>query len=196
MEIPCYKGVEAVMRLEMHSTMAQIGIVNKKPVQTIRQPKGEQSIKQVKAEMIVDRELPRVLIDQSQCFSEVGLKSVFELTRENAQLGYQHVLEEIGRIAEEGDQMAHIEDGRPLRTVLADIAEARAWRPVDITVDLLPKSRPKIEVTGHLYIDWKLGGAKLDYKPNKAITRYQPGDVNIYIKRWNNLEIHVVDEKV
>lgn len=196
MEVLCYQGVEAVMRLEMRSTMGQIGIENKKPVQTIRQPKGEQSIKQVKAKMIVDRELPRVHIDQRQCFSEVGLKTVSELSRENARLGRQHVMEEIARIAQEGNQMARIEDGRPLRTVIADIAEARAWRPVDITVDLLPKSRPKIEVTGHLNIDWKLGGAIINYKPNKAITRYQPGDVNIYVKRWHNLEINVVDKKV
>lgn len=184
------------MKIQMHSTMAQIGLENKKSVQTIRQPKGDLNIKQEKPEMIVDREIPHVIIDQSQCFAEVGLKRVTDVFKECAELGQQALFEEIGRIAQEGDRLARIEEGIDLRSLLADMAEERAWHSVDINIDIAPKSRPNIEVQGHLKVDWKLGGALIDYKPNKAITRYQPGDVNIYIKRWNKLDINVVDEKV
>ncbi|MFZ5753278.1 MAG: DUF6470 family protein [Bacillota bacterium] len=183
------------MRLQIHTTWAKIGINNIKPVQSIRRPRGEQSIQQIKAEMIIDQELPKVLIDQRQCFSEAGLKSPQELSDEYAQLGRKLVLEGTARRAEEGDRLGRIEDPIPFRTLIADMAEENAWPVIDFNIDFIPKSRPKIEVTGYLKIDWRLGGAVTEYKPRKAITQYQPGKVEIYLRQRGQIQISVIDEK-
>ena len=183
------------MRIQINSTPALIGIRNQRPVQTMEQPRGEQSIRQTKAEMIVDQELPRVHIDQSQCFAEVGLKSVMELAYEAAQLGRQAVLEGTARVAQEGDRMARLEDGASARAVLADLGEGNAYQVLDYNIDLAPKSRPRIEVTGHLKIDWKLGGVEHHYTPRQAITRYEPGKAEIYLRQWPSIEIRFLDIK-
>ncbi|HHV72112.1 MAG TPA: hypothetical protein GXX38_05805 [Clostridia bacterium] len=183
------------MGLQIETRPLLLGIKTQKPVQSLEQPRGEQDIRQVKAEMIIDREWPRVIIDQYECFAEAGLKGNLDLAREYAELGKRVVLEYTGRIAQEGDRFGRIEDGLPARAIVAEIAERNAWPEYDFNVDCIPKSRPKIEVVGHLNIDWRLGGAEIDYRPRKTIHYYQPGKANIYVRQWNSINIRHIDER-
>lgn len=184
------------MGLQISSTPALIGINNIKPIQHIEQPKGEQSIQQVPAKMHIDRELPKVVIDQYQCFAERGLKNSGDLARDNAQWAQKIAFEYIGRIAAEGDAFGRIEDGQSAYDVLADIASSNAWPQIDYNIGFIPKSRPKIDVTGHLSVSWELGKAIHDYKPQKAIHDYQTGKVEIYLRQKNSISIQYIDEKV
>ncbi len=183
------------MRLAIHTVWSRIGLNIKKPVQEILQPRGEQSIRQIKPQMTVERELPKVLIDQRRCFSEAGLKSPQELTDEYAALGRQAALEGTARRAEEGTRLGRIEDSLSLRELLAGMAEENTWPKIDFNIDFIPKSRPQIEVTGYLKIDWQLGKAITEYTPRKAVTRYQPGKVEVYLRQRGYVQINVVDEK-
>jgi hypothetical protein len=183
------------MGLEINTVRAQIGIDIQKPVQTLEQPKGEQQIEQIKAEMVLDWELPRVIIDQYQCFAEAGLKGNQDLFRDYGELGKTVVLEYTGRIALEGDQFGRIEDGRSAREVLAAISEENAWTELESNVDCIPKSRPEIDFSGHLNIDWKLGGARIAYRPNKPIHNYQPGKAVVYMKQWPSISIRYIDQR-
>ena len=172
--------------------MGQIGINTYNGNFDIRQPQGQLSIKQIKAEMRVDQELPQVIIDQYQCFAEAGLKNTIDLTKANAQWAYQKWIEGIGRRCQEGEMLAAIERGNPI----PDIAENNAYPIYDYNIDLMPKSRPSIDFTGYIDINWQLGGAEVNYQPQKPMIEYQRGKVDIYMEQWPNLEISYVDEKI
>lgn len=103
----------------------------------------------------INRKLPKVYIDQSQCFSESGLKGPIELTREEAKIGYKAALEGISRRVGEGDRMASIENNRP--AAIPEIAFQNSFDVKEFTFVSMPRSRPKIEVDGYLEIQWKEG---------------------------------------
>lgn len=184
------------MGLLIDTVPARIGINTTGSAQRLEQPGGEQKIKQVKAEMILDWELPRVVIDQYQCFAEAGLKGNQDMIRDYAELGENVVLEYTGRIACEGDQFARIEDGRSAREVLAQTARENTLTKQEFNIAAVPQSRPRIEVTGHLNIGWRRGGAVIDYRPSRVVHNYQPGKVEIYLKQLNKIRIRYLDQRV
>lgn len=183
------------MPLSITTIKGQIGIKTTNAYLDIRQPKGEQSIRQVKPQMIVDRELPKVLIDQSQPFSEAGRKSWAEFAAEYAQLGRQQALEGIARIVDDGNRMAQIQ--RKMPDAIPEIAFKNAMpKQHEFNFALMPTSRPKIEVTGHLNIDWQLGGVEHSYTPRKPVAEYSPGKAEIYMKQYPDIEIKYVDTRI
>lgn len=180
--------------LSITSVKGQIGINTINARLDISQPKGEQSLRQIKPKMTIDKEHPKVLIDQSECFSEIGLKSRDEFMREYAELGKQGALEAIARICEDGDRMAQIHKKMP--PAIPEIAEKNATPPMrEFNIDFIPKSRPKIEVTGSLDINWQLGGIEYSYEPRKPMVTYNPGKVEIYMKKYPELDIKFIDDR-
>jgi len=98
-------------------------------------------------------EMPRLIIDQSQCFKECGLKNFSDVTREGAELGQRRALEYMGEIAEQGNRMAHIELNRP---VIAEIALEKAMKEVkDFNITFIPQSRPTFDVQVEVSSDWR-----------------------------------------
>lgn len=183
------------MPLSITTIKGQIGIKTTNAYLDMRQPKGEQSIKQIKPQMIIDRELPKVLIDQSQPFSEAGRKSWAEFAAEYAQLGRQQALESIGRIVEDGNRMAQIQNRMP--DAIPEIALKNSTpKQHEFDFALMPTSRPKIEVTGYLNIDWQLGGVEYSYTPRKPVADYHPGKAEIYMKQYPKTEIRYIDNRV
>lgn len=161
----------------------------------IEQPKGEQSITQIPPRMEIDRELPKVIIDQYQCFAEAGLKNYRDLTLDNVQFAKQKVAEAISRIISDGRRMASIENNMP--EAIPELAKRNSQKPEkQFIFDLIPKSRPKIDVTGHLNINWQLGKADINYRPVKPNIDYQRGSVDIYLKQRPSIEINFIDEKI
>lgn len=166
------------MSLNVSTRMPQLQIKTINARLEIQQPKGELLISQTKPTMIVDRQLPRVLIDQSQQFSEAGLKKWHELIDEYVQLGRQQALKGIARIVEDGNRMAQIQ--RKMPEAIPELALKNSTPPkVEVNFDMIPKTRPKIEVEGYLNIDWQLGKVEINYIPKKPIVDYIPGRVDI-----------------
>lgn len=120
----------------------------------IRQPREPRTIEHQDARMFVEREFTVVEIDQSACFAEAGLKNALELSRENAELGRQAVLEGTARRAEEGDMLANIEAGF---SAIAEIAAQNMDTAKDFNIAFIPQSRPVINVTGSFRINWEMG---------------------------------------
>ncbi|WDV46123.1 DUF6470 family protein [Clostridiaceae bacterium M8S5] len=182
------------MKLSIRTTNAQLGIKTTNAQMNLRQPKGEQSIKQISPRFEVDCETPRVIIDQYQCFAESGLKSPSDLSKENTQLAKQKAIEGIRRRVENGNRLANIKVRMP--EALSEIA-ARNYYPQQRVFDVvtMPRSRPKIDVVGHLNINWKLGEAQIAYKVNKPTMDYKPGKVDIYLEREFDIDIQWIDEK-
>jgi len=178
--------------LQIKSTPALIGINTIPGRQSIRQPKGELSVTTSRAEMRIDRELPKVLIDQYQCFAEAGLKNPTDLMKDISQWCYKCLMEGIANYNQEGDMLAQIEKGG---NPMPMIAENRAFPRYDFNIDFIPKSRPKIDVTGYINIEWDIKKPVINYEVRKPVIDYQPGKVEITLRQWPSLEINFVDEK-
>jgi len=183
------------MPLSITTIKGQIGIETTNAYLDIRQPKGEQSIRQIKPQMIIDRELPKVLIDQSQCFAEVGRKPWSQVAEEYAQMGRQQALEGIARIVDDGNRMAMIQRGMP--EAIPEIAFKNSMpKQHDFNFAMIPTSRPKIDVTGYININWQLGGVEYSYIPRRPEVDYYPGKVDIYMKQYPKIEIRYIDNRV
>lgn len=168
------------MNLIINSTRPQLKITTTNARLDIQQPKGDLTITQTKPTMTIDRQLPKVLIDQSQQFSEAGLKKWYELIDEYAQLGQQQALKGIARIVEDGNRMAQIPKRVP--PAIPELAQKNSTpQKIEFNFDMIPKTRPKIEVEGHLNIDWQLGKTDINYTPRKPIIEYTPGRVDISV---------------
>lgn len=182
------------MPLSITTIKGQIGIETRNAYLDIKQPKGEQSIRQIKPEMIVDRELPKVLIDQSQPFAEAGRKPWSQVAEEYAQMGRQQALEGIARIVDDGNRMAMIQ--RRMPDAISEIALKNSTpKQHEFNFAMIPTSRPKIEITGHLNINWQLGGVEYSYTPRKPEGDYSPGKVDIYMKQYPKTEIRYIDNR-
>ncbi len=179
--------------LQITTTPARLGMKTYNAHLEIQQPRGQQSIEQPRPEMKIDRELPKVIIDQYQCFAEMGLKNPTDLAKEISNWSRKKWLEGLARRREEGDRMARIEKGG---NPIPEMAREKLNHQYQFNVDFIPKSRPKIEVTGHLNIEWDIKKPIINYKPNKPIVDYTPGYVDIYVEQWPDIEIRYVDERI
>lgn len=181
------------MPLEIRTTWPQMGMRTTPSRLEIIQPNGELQIKQQKVEMSIDRELPRVLIDQSSCFKELGVKNLVEMTQETAQLARQSVLEYIGKMTEEADRLGQIEYKGP---VIAELSLERMEQLREFNIAFIPQSRPQFDVTGHLKINWGVREGHAEYQPHFPKISFQPGKLEIYMRRHAKLEMHYIDKKV
>jgi hypothetical protein len=178
--------------LQINTTPGLIGINIVQGRQSIQQPMGKQEISQPKAELYIEKELPKVIIDQYQCFAEAGLKKPIDLAKDNSQWSYECFLEGIAMYNEEGNMMAKIENGA---NPLPSIGENRAFPRYDFNIDFIPKSRPKIDVTGYLKIDWNIKKPIINYEVRKPTIDFQRGKVEIFMRQWPSIEINYIDEK-
>lgn len=93
--------------------------------------------------MVIQSRQAVLEIDQYEVFSNLGYKSTKDLLRESAQRSYKHVMEYIGKTAEDGDRLAAIElGGAPI----ADIAQRDAFPEKTFGTEITPYSGPKLDV--------------------------------------------------
>ncbi|ABY95419.1 MULTISPECIES: DUF6470 family protein [Thermoanaerobacter] len=177
------------MNIVINQTFGRIGIDTTPAQISIQSPKADLEIKQIPAKMEIDQKLPQVHIDQYQCFYESGLKSIFDLVHDEAQMSKQIALEAIGKIAEEGRFLASIENHQ---NAIAELAKKAMEHEVTFTIDLMPKSRPKIWFEGYLKISWELGGVEIKAIPHKPQISVIPAHVNIYMRQYPSIKIQYV----
>lgn len=183
------------MRLEMRSQNAYIGIETKNATISLEQPKASVDIKTEQPKVHIESTLAKVQIDQSQCFSESGLKSIFELISDNSNRAMSQMLSNAGRIADEGNQMADVTSGAD---VVAENADYNAFGQFsgEFGMVTMPKSRPKIRVIeGNNNINFSGGTVDINVRLNKVRVDYSPGKVNISLRQKNSLEITVIGDK-
>ncbi|MFT9494655.1 DUF6470 family protein [Anaerosolibacter sp.] len=184
------------MSLRISTTPALIGINRIPGKLDIQQPMVEMELNIEHPRVEIDTEPARVQIDQSQCFAEAGLKNFLDLTTDNAAYARQKSLEGIERVVRQGNELAaiHIE-GNPI----ADQAEENSvfWNNREFNFDLIPKSRPKIDSIGGT-VDVKLIEGKIDpqVKAQKPIINFTPGNVEIYLRQKNSIQIEYIGNKL
>ncbi|KHO61016.1 hypothetical protein THYS13_25920 [Thermoanaerobacter sp. YS13] len=181
------------MSIVIHQTFGRIGIDTTPAQISIQSPKVDLEIKQIPAKMEIDQKLPEVHIDQYQCFYEAGLKNIFDLVHDEAQWSKQIALEAIGKIAEDGDTLASIENHQ---NAIVKLSEEALIQDIDFNIDLMPKSRPQIWFEGYLNINWQLGGVEIKAIPHKPQIYVTPAHVNIHMKQYPSIKIQYVGNNV
>jgi hypothetical protein len=180
------------MRLEINQTYARIGVERTPRRLEIETQRARLEFRQKHAKVNMDIELPRVEIDQSECFASAGLKGPVELTREAARRGHTQVIEYIGKTAADGRMLAAIErGGNPLK----DIVVRDAYPQKLFNIDYIPKARPRITVTGGVQYDPERNsegvnnGVEGTFVPGRIDIRVEPSRVRIYMEQYNSISI-------
>ena len=119
----------------------------------------------------IDRQLPKVTIDQYECFAEAGLKNNTDFAKECVEYTNSLLSVGIDRIVSEGNRMASIEKRMP--DAIPEIAFDNTFDNKDWNIDIMPKSMPKIDVEGYLNLEWEMG--KLNFY-KESVLNYKKGN--------------------
>jgi len=180
------------MGLSITTTDIQLGIDRMPSRLSIDTKNASLEQHQKHAKVNITTEKPKVLIDQYECFAEAGLKNNFDFAKEAAQLGYQRVMSFIGETAQDGDLLAAIEKGG---NPIADIAAREAFPQKYFGLAFIPESRPKIDVTGSVDIQWDRNwegvntGVEGKFHPGYVNINYEPSKISIYVKQYPSVDI-------
>lgn len=178
--------------LQIRSTPALIGIQSTLGRQSIQQPKADVNMNIEHPKVEITSDLPRVQIDQYQCFAEAGLKNFLDLTKEAAQLGKQAAMLGIDRRTRQGKELANIQNKS---NPIPKQAEENAFELFnkEFGFGIVPKSRPRIDVIeGRANIQVREGKVNMDVQINKPIIDYTRGKVDIYLRQKNSIDIQYV----
>jgi len=184
------------MKITMQSQMARIAMRTTPAQQEIEQPSANFEMKTTHAKVEITSTLPKVNIDQIEAFNESGLKTFKALTADMAAKAKSIMQENIGRIVEQGNQMADIQSGAD---VVAETADDNAFGQFakEFGMVTMPTSGPDITLQeGQVDIQVNEGDVEVNSSPNKPIHNYQRGKLEIYLEQMNSLEIDVVEEHV
>lgn len=180
--------------IKITSTNALIGIQTTPAKMSIRQPKADFDMRQKHPKIILNTEPVKITIDQSQCFSEAGLKGYMELTDDAAARGRQAVLEGIGRIVSEGNTLAAIENKHD---AIAEIAASNFIQVAERNIDFIPKSRPKFDVVGgNVDISVDEGTVEINSKQNRPIIDVEVGSVEISLRQHPSISFEYIGKEI
>lgn len=178
-------------QLRMESTRAWIGLQTHQPVQEIEQPAAELSIRQQPAVLEIRNAKGNLTIDSTEARANIDMRSPLRRTRDNAEYGYQKVMEAIAQTSAEGDRLAAIEmKGSPIAEIAFE--ESGIYENTDIIaagtfedgIEMRYEFQPtEINVETH--------HPQIEVQVQKPVHRYTPGKVEVYIRQQNSLNIEV-----
>ncbi len=189
------------MGLSIQTTPAKISIETVNCKIERKSERARLELKQQQPVVNIKTELPRVLIDQYECFAEEGLKNNLDLLKEQSNYAYQHTMEYIARISQDGDAMAKI--GKKAN-IMIDIAQRNSVTTHEFGMVTMPMSRPKIEaVGGTVEFDPEpinnigmRNGVIGTYIPPQTEFNYTPSSVNTRVVSYGSIEIKYTGNNV
>lgn len=177
------------MTLRISTTPAVIGLQRTPLTMSIRQPDADLQIENRLPKVRINNTFTQVKIDQTQPFSEAGLKPVLEWAYESAQIARQAVGEYTASTVDQGNQMANVQTQAD---VVADTADNNAFGKFirDYNVESMPKSKPKIDfVDGKAEITIEEGESNISVLPNAPEIEFRRGRVDVYLQQKNSIAI-------
>jgi hypothetical protein len=180
------------MGLTIQTTDIQLGVEHIPSQLNIRTQNARLEMHREQAELKIHTEQPKVHIDQYECFAEEGLKNNYDFAKEAAQKGYRQVLKYTGQAVQDGYAMAAVENGG---NAISSIARRNMLQTDEYGMDFIPKSRPKVEVSGGMNIRWDtnaegaLNGIDGDYIQGNVDIHYEPAKINTYVKQYPSIKI-------
>lgn len=186
------------MALSITQTYAKIGIETIPARFDFQSQNAQLELRQKHAKVNIETELPKVHIDQYEAFASAGLKNYYDLTKSEIEWAKQGVLEYIGKIAEDGNTLAAIENGG---NPIAEIAEREFNTMNEFNIDFIPKVGPEISlVEGKVNIDPERNsegvnnGVEGTYSPAKFNINYSPAQVKIFLSQYASIKFEYRSE--
>lgn len=177
------------LRLSIHTTNAELGIETRNARQEIKSPPGILSIDQKPPEMNIHSQDGVLSIDQSDAWAAYSLGGNLRWQNHIYSQSKDIALRGIARIVQDGKRMADITNPR---SAFADLA--RDWNngtginytesPTYFGVKVHYEPQP-------VQIDIEPQPADIHFEPQKPIVQYIPGDVNIYLKQKESIDMRV-----
>jgi len=161
------------MGLEISRIPAKLNIETSPSRLDIRTRKAKLEFRAERAKIDVHTELPRVVIDQYECFKSMGLMGPVDLTRQEGQYAMQQALTYASKVSADGDSMAAIENPAD---PMPDIVERDAYPEHEFVLDCIPKARPVITVTGGVQINTEKNA---EGTSNRVQATYTPPEIRI-----------------
>lgn len=186
------------MGMEITTVKAGLEIQTSPARLQITRTPADYSMERTPATPVMHREAPKVEIDATDCWRERGNKRVTDWVYDEAARGMQNAQDYAGKMAEFGNQMAKIEDGRSAAEVIADFDASTLdmFQEISLNVDVAPKSRPKITVTGGgQEINWNPPDLKINYTAPVLTYNWTPSNINVTMNPPPSISMHYVDEK-
>jgi hypothetical protein len=179
------------LRLEISQGNARIGIQSTPGQWDMKQPQAEVSITQKPAELTIDQGPGQLDLDLYTARKALGFKNTMDMLTDIGAQSRQVVLEAIGRIVEDGNQMAAIQNHR---NAIVDIAlEHQDLGPMPIK-DFDTGSYDPVPIEYHPHetkLDWQVRGTEVHITPQSPTTNYTPGKVEVYMTQQNWLQFDV-----
>lgn len=182
------------MGLSINTTPARLSIETIPGKLQIDTRKAKLERTQEQAKVSIETEQPQILIDQYECFAEEGLKNNIDLAKDLSQRAYQSAMEYIAKKAQDGDEMAKIGNKA---SIMLDIIKNDSIKTYDFNMVTIPKSRPKINVTGgtvDIQVEplndiGKLNGVSTRFTPGEITFNNTPSTLNIKVQSYGSINI-------
>jgi hypothetical protein len=172
----------------MYQQFARIGMETVPGKWDMRQPPADIEMKFTPAKLET-RYIPGELsIDQSKAWEALGKGSTFQFTARVAEESKQLALEGIGKIAEDGDQMADIAHNK---NAIADLAWQEEFRDYSFPYDG-PYSSDNVDIhyTPHPpESNYTPDNLDIKVTPHQPEIQYTPGQVHTYLLQKQSLTI-------
>lgn len=175
-------------QIQIDSQWGKIGLSISKPLQEIKQPQAIVSIEQPPTELKISNQPGKLTIDQTLARENLDLKSVFKRTEENAQAGYQSVMEYISKSVQEGNELMRIENsGNPIK----EQSKRALDRNISYDTGSIPSQNSvKISYTpARVNVDIHTHTPNIEVKVNKVSHQYTPGTIDVFIQQHPSLRI-------
>lgn len=178
-----------IPQIRMQSQPTLISIQTYDAEQTIQQPKATQQITQPKAEISMSTTPPKLTIDQSQAWNDIGLKSAKVMHEEAAKKGYQKVMQGISRRTTQGETLMKIENNS--NPISAQAIENGNRKKRSLNIGWIPSvfSVKTDYQPSQLDIQVQVNQPIINNTPSKPIFNYQRGAVETGIRQEADLQI-------
>ena len=184
------------MSISITSTSARLYVETTPSMLSIQSRQARLDLRHNEAKVDIHNELPRVEIDQYECFATSGLMGPIDLTRREAQRAMQQAIEYASKVSGDGDRMAAIENSS---SPLPAIVERDAYPEHEFGLDYMPKARPRITVRGSVQVtpqrnaEGAKNGVEGTITPGDISINYSPSQVRISMQQYASLSIKNVE---
>ncbi|MGM0471739.1 MAG: DUF6470 family protein [Bacillota bacterium] len=184
------------MQLIINQQRGKIGINTTPSQMEVRQKAANYQLDQLPGRLNISNQAGKVEVSYRAVRSDLNSKNYREYSRELVEKGRQLALEGITRYAQQGDQLARIEqDSTPLISQAVENAQDENKK-----IGLRWKRGAEVSYqSGKQEIDFvqqDIDGIELTISENKPQIRAQQGKVDVYLKDQSRLEINFVDQRV
>ncbi len=180
-----------IPQLQITTTQGILGLRTTPGRQEIEQPRAILSQQQPAAIIDMSSTSSQLFLDTTEARVELDLMSVFRRTDESAQFGYQGAMDGIARRAQEGRQLAAIENGgNPIRNIAM---QNTTPPPAPLGIRFIG-NRSKIQMSIQPgTVDIQVSPQKVinEVTIQKPIHHYTQGKVTGEMEQWASIQIDV-----